>query len=130
MSLRSCGLQGYPERQATALTAITRSLRDARCRALPRIPKFDPPRQSAGLRGVVRRWAIDLSNERWLLTRKEVFDARQGRQERAGKVRKRRCADDHQQPNAVPHDCVAFVRFVANAAIMGERDLATFADFR
>ena len=55
---------------------------------------------------------------------KEVLDAWHGCDESAGEVRKGRRTDDHQQADAVPHDRIAFVRFVADAAIMGERDPA------
>jgi hypothetical protein len=41
---------------------------------------------------------------------------------------KRRVADNDQQCNTVPHDSVAFVRLVADAAIMSERDPAALAD--
>ena len=40
------------------------------------------------------------------------------------KLWKRRGADDHQQGNAVANHCIAFVRLVADAAIMRENDPA------
>jgi hypothetical protein len=44
---------------------------------------------------------------------KESLNARKDCHERAGKVRKGRRADDHQQSDTVPHDGIAFIRFVA-----------------
>lgn len=58
----------------------------------------------------------------------EALDNRQGRDESAGKVGKRRRADDHQQGDAVAHDGVAFVRLVANPTVMGERNPASLTD--
>ncbi len=58
----------------------------------------------------------------------EVLNDRQTGWERAGKVRKGRRADDHQQGDAVAHDGIAFVRFVADTSIMGERDPAALAN--
>ena len=44
------------------------------------------------------------------------------------RIRKRYRADDYQQCNAVPHDRIAFVRLVADAAIMRERNPTALAD--
>jgi hypothetical protein len=61
---------------------------------------------------------------------KEALDAWQSCHERAGKVRKGRRADDHQQGHAVPHDGIALVRLVTDAAIMGQRDPTAIPDLR
>ena len=76
------------------------------------------------------RRPIDLGDERRLVAGKKILDARQRRHERLGKVRKRRRADDHQQADVVPHHRVAFVRLVADAAVVGQRDPAALADRR
>jgi hypothetical protein len=59
---------------------------------------------------------------------KEALDARQRRHECVGKVRKGCRTDDHQQGDAMPHDGGAFVRLVADAAIMGECDPTALPD--
>ena len=58
---------------------------------------------------------------------KEALDDRHTSDKRACKIGKRRRADDHQQRNAVPHNGVTLVRFVADSSIVSERDPAAFA---
>jgi len=60
----------------------------------------------------------------------ELLDPRDRCHEGLRQVWKRRVTDDDQQCNAVPHDRIAFVRLVADAAIVGERDPATLANLR
>lgn len=47
---------------------------------------------------------------------------------KARQVGERRRSDDHQQSDSMLHDGIAFVRFVANATIMGDRSPATLAN--
>jgi hypothetical protein len=72
----------------------------------------------------IRRWPIDLGDERRLATGEETFDARQRLDKRVGEVWKGSRADNHQQRDAVSHNGVALVRFVSNSTIMSERDPA------
>jgi len=97
---------------------------------LLRIPEFDAPWRRAVMFYIGWRWPIHLGDKRRLVSAKEVLNARQRYHECTGKIRKGHSANDHQQANAVPDNGVAFVRLVANAAIMGERDPATLADLR
>ena len=92
------------------------------------VPKFDTSRRAAVSGGLSGRWPIDLGDEWRLVPVEEVLDSRDTRHKRARKVRKRRGADDHQQGNAVARNGIAFVRLVADAPIVGERDPAAFAD--
>ena len=59
----------------------------------------------------------------------ETFDHGQAGHEGTGEVGKRRLADDHQQSNTVLNDGAEFIRFVTDAAIVGERDPAALSDF-
>jgi len=92
------------------------------------IPEFDASRCRAASRGLGRRRPINFGDKRRLVSAQEVLDAWQAGHERAGKLRKGRRADDHQQGNAVSHDSVALVSLIADAMIMGERDPATLAN--
>jgi hypothetical protein len=60
---------------------------------------------------------------------KEVLDAGQGCHERAGKLRKGRRADDHQQGDAMSDDGIPLVRLVTDVSIMGQSDPAALPDF-
>jgi len=59
---------------------------------------------------------------------KKALDAGNRRYKCLGKCREGDFANDHQQGNTVSHDRVPFVRFVADALIMGERDPAAPSD--
>ena len=75
-----------------------------------------------------RGWSINLRNKWRLSPAKKAFDHRAAVDEAARKFWKRCLADDHQQGNAVLNDGAEFIRFVTDAAIVGERDPAAFPD--
>ena len=80
------------------------------------------------MRNFIRRGPIDLGDERRLVSGEKTFDTGQGRDKRVGEVWKGRRADNHQQRDAVSHNSIALVRFVANSTIMSKRDPAALAD--
>lgn len=90
------------------------------------MPKLDAPGHCAA-RGLGSGRPIDLGDEWSLVFSEEALDARKSRYEGPGKVRNRGRAYDDQQGDAMPHDRVAFVRLIANAAIVGYRDPAALA---
>ena len=57
-----------------------------------------------------------------------MLDSWDTRDERAREIGKRGRADDDQQGNAIAHDGIAFIRFVADAAIVGEGNPSALAD--
>ena len=95
----------------------------------PRIPKLNAPRLRIARCSLIWRWPIHLGNERRATAREELLDTRDRRDKRMRQLGKRRVANNDQQCNAVSHDRIAFVRLVADAAIMRERDPAVLADF-
>jgi hypothetical protein len=96
---------------------------------LPGKPEFDMPRRRAAPGGFGRRRPIDFGDEGRFMPAEEIFDDWQTGHEGASEVGKRRLADDHQQGDAVLHDGIEFVRLVADAAVVRERDLAALSDF-
>jgi hypothetical protein len=92
------------------------------------VPKFNTSVRAGASLGFNRRWPIDLGDEWRLVPIKEMLNSCDTRNERSREVGKRCRADDHQQGDAIAHDGIAFVRLVADAAIVGEGNLAALAD--
>ena len=89
-----------------------------------RIPEQDFALCQRIARKIGWRGAIHLGNERWLMHTEKCFDLWQRRHKMLRKLGIRRLADHDEQSNAMLHDRLALIDFVADALVVGDRDAA------